>query len=641
MSLGKPQEYVELVTKAQGGDIDSLDQLVLLVRNPLKSYVFRLTLHEDLTQDIVQETLLEMFKVLGKLNRADRLWPWLCKIALNKVHRHYRTENRRKTILKERIEYIPMSSQQEKGLSELVGQELRQVVLEAMSRLKLRQREVLALRCYENLEYADIAEVMKCTEFNARVMFFRAKKALQRQLSRNGFGKGALLGALVIFGKLTAPSQASALKLSVASASLKVGAAASAVGFAGSAGGLTTIAATGILTLGTALILPALPESWPFGPDAAAPTTHAQADAAASAYEQYWYYYPQSVPGPVMLRYLTTTSASDKDKPFCQWMQNDYGNYYYDRPNRRLLIRNYRVWRLDGRVWRLPTDSPELWSFLDQVEGSQESLAPISYDASGSGLLVALTREKGAEPAYERLHLPPNLLDELWFRYNWPTPVRVEDQRSLLHQRGWCWIVISGQIAGEPVSGVGRMPFVYDAYKSHPPYLQLAISDRLQIVDTPAAAAIRDADGQVLAACPSESFWAGFCRPWMGLHTLDLIRRDAAAQRIAFQTVIRNGDDAGRVSLHPPQGQIDYEIDMTNDWINSITFEFERDGGVRRGELHFEYLGETDPVGAGYTEPQIRIPDADSLWERPGLMWLVYLAEGNVARRDANPPAGR
>ena len=85
------------------------------------------------------------------------------------------------------------------GLAELISQELKQTVLMAMSKLKPRHRAVLTMRCYDEMEYSQIAGVMRCSEFAARMLFWRAKKALGKQLARRGLGKGALLLALTLF----------------------------------------------------------------------------------------------------------------------------------------------------------------------------------------------------------------------------------------------------------------------------------------------------------------------------------------------------------------------------------------------------------------------------------------------------------
>ena len=85
------------------------------------------------------------------------------------------------------------------GLANLINQELKQLVFSAMNELKPQYREALALRCYEEKNFAEIAELMGRSELSARVLFLRAKKSLAKQLSRHGLSKGSLLMALVLF----------------------------------------------------------------------------------------------------------------------------------------------------------------------------------------------------------------------------------------------------------------------------------------------------------------------------------------------------------------------------------------------------------------------------------------------------------
>jgi len=102
------EDYVKLVRKAQLGDNECLNRLAEAARVRLSRFVFRLTLREDLTQDIVQETILEMLKVFGKLKKAERFWSWLYSIALNKVRIHYDRQRRHRTILMSQAKFAVM-----------------------------------------------------------------------------------------------------------------------------------------------------------------------------------------------------------------------------------------------------------------------------------------------------------------------------------------------------------------------------------------------------------------------------------------------------------------------------------------------------------------------------------------------------
>lgn len=151
-------DYITLVRQAQRGDKVSLSRLAQGATERLRTDVYRLTMRHDLTEDIVQETILEMFKILSELREADRFWPWLYKIALNKLRNFFRKERRRKT--------VPISPATESGtgddgeevISNAVTQELKQIVFTAMRSLKPQQRAVITMRCYREMEYAVIGE---------------------------------------------------------------------------------------------------------------------------------------------------------------------------------------------------------------------------------------------------------------------------------------------------------------------------------------------------------------------------------------------------------------------------------------------------------------------------------------------------
>jgi len=73
------------------------------------------------------------------------------------------------------------------------------------------------------------------------VLFFRARRALSRQLSRRGFARGLLVTGLGIFGILTAPADSASAATTVTAASIQVGAAATIAGIAGTPSGVAVI----------------------------------------------------------------------------------------------------------------------------------------------------------------------------------------------------------------------------------------------------------------------------------------------------------------------------------------------------------------------------------------------------------------
>jgi RNA polymerase sigma-70 factor (ECF subfamily) len=250
--MGTENGFIELVRQAQLGDQGSMDWLAQTARQRLYAYIYRLTLNHDLAQDLLQETLLKMVENIKDLEHPERLWCWLFRTALGNVQHYYRDQAKTKgvefsALSRERLsEYV--SQDHEDGLNRAMRRELSEVIIDAMARLRLSYRNVLMLRCFEQMSYAEIGEMMGCKELRARVLFFRAKRSLSRQLTRRGFAKGLLVTALGLFGFLTAPAD-SASAGTVTAASLNVGFVPSLVGIAGTPSGIALAVTVAGVTL--------------------------------------------------------------------------------------------------------------------------------------------------------------------------------------------------------------------------------------------------------------------------------------------------------------------------------------------------------------------------------------------------------
>jgi RNA polymerase sigma-70 factor (ECF subfamily) len=616
-------DYIELVKKAQLGDKQCLNRLAELARERLQLYVYRLTLKDDLTQEIVQESMLEMCKILGKLEKTDRFWPWLYGIAVNKIRRHRRIETTQRRLAMSQVRCGVSPSRREEGLENLVSQELKQIVSTAMQRLKTRHRAVLVMRCYDGMSYSEIAETMGCSEFSTRMLFLRAKRSLQKQLSRNGLGKGSLLAVLVLFGKMTAPTEAAAANVSITAATIKVGFLAGLAGLATSKTAILSLTAAGVVTAGSIVATsgPGKTMVQPRQQSVGRSNVVGPLGQVNSRNEEYWYFFPEGPGGPMMMRVKADVGGK---QPYCRLLQNDRANYYYR--DGTMYINNYRMYASDLGVLRIPTDSPELNEFLSRVQGHGTQMQHVQGKGKGLLVIATLNREsaEGGPKAESWAIRHYNVLDEDYFQSDWPARVGTVDSRDIMHKRGWTYLRVSGQIDGEQVSGSGRIPFVYAASRRYSPWLKLRRGDDLRIVDSPTEACVYGARGALVARYDGGSFFKGLARPWMGLHTIDTVRRDAAQQNIWFETKHARGADKAEVLVNCGQVNLVYTIDLEADLIDEIALWV---GNDRRGQLSFSYLQSIDDVDEEFAEPRTtsyRRPRSQS----EGLLWLANLVEG-------------
>ncbi len=620
LNTDKPINEIELVERARQGDRQSLNRLAGMARERLRVYVYRLTQKDDLTQEIVQESLLEMCKILGKLQKTDRFWPWLYGIATNKLHRHYRTEKAMRHAAAAEERRRGSLEDRQRGLEDLVSEELKQIVSNAMQSLRTRHKAVLVMRCYDGMSYSDIAESMGCNEFSIRMLFVRAKKALQKELLRNGFGRGSLLAALIVFGKMTAPSKAAAAQLTVPAAALKVGLAAGVAGLATTTTGIVSVAAAGALTVGTVVTTSNLrPDIAPSTPVVSVNSGVTSPYATSgTAHQSYWYGFPDGPEGPMMLRARSRDSST-------RILQNEEANFSLQGDT--VTKNNYRMWLDDLSAFKLPTDSAEMRGFLAQVEGIRNDIQPVSARRGERLLVVVERKSENGDVRRPWTIRSANVLDGDYFQSDWPSGTRVVDNRDDMHKRGWTYFRIRGDVRGQSITGAGQIPFVYATARQHSPWLRLKIGDTLSVVDSGSTAVVQDAQGTALVQHPRASFFKGLSRPWMGLHSIDSVRRDAAEQRTPFETQLLAGGQQAQVTVVSDKTRLVYRIDIEADLVRRIDLFVDN---AQVGSLEFDYLQDVRSVGANeFAAPSTRTERA-SARSSAGLLWLVRLASGQL-----------
>ena len=611
-------EYNELVEQSLQGNKDALPKLVEIIHDSLRSYIFRITLSEDLADDILQETILEMYKIFGQLRRSDHFWSWLCKIALNKIRSHSRIQTRRKHLLQKHAEELSRKPLNLEGLANLINGEIKQAIFYAMSKLTDRQKAVLSLRCYDDMPYSQIADVIGVSELNSRLLFYRAKKKLQKQLFKSGFGRKSLLAALIIFGKMTAPNEAAAAQICVTSSTLGVGALATTVAIATTKTALT-LSAGGVITLGL-IAGTSLDHSKDTLQTPHQPTNAVVQNTSITSEDtdiEGYYYYPKGSKGPVMMRLSISTA-----KTSYQVLQNDKGNYFLENMGQKVTVNNHHYWNPDMSVMLLPTDSPELARFL-----SNSSNLPSNFRMNSSvtsELLIAASKKKGTNNITFSVQHYDALMEER-FQYNWPAESTVMDNRDSIHQHGWCYFTMKGTFKGREISGLGQIPFKYPLSQTRPAWFALKIDDTVVLFDRDERAILKNSSGSI-SSYPLQTFLTGLNKPWMGLHCIDTVRRDAALSKIGFRTEMLSDEVLCKVSLRHPKGTIEYTIDLYKDLIEKISFLDE--SGSPCGDITLQY-SVTAPANLELFKKPVLKKYSGSI-KRERIHWLAELVAGNL-----------
>ncbi|MHC4116561.1 MAG: RNA polymerase sigma factor [Planctomycetota bacterium] len=171
----------QLLSEARSANRAAMGRLAVIVRERMYPYVLRVTLDPDVAEDIVQETLLVVVREIARLRENTSFWPWVYRIAWNKIQDHIRrrrlrSSGRASLALNHSCRRPPHA---DSLLEAKIHEETLRQVCDGVDRLSYDHRDILRLRYYEQLSYAQIASRARITPKMARARSYRAKKRLK------------------------------------------------------------------------------------------------------------------------------------------------------------------------------------------------------------------------------------------------------------------------------------------------------------------------------------------------------------------------------------------------------------------------------------------------------------------------------
>jgi RNA polymerase sigma-70 factor (ECF subfamily) len=166
---------VELVGRAARGDAAAFEAFCARVESSLFGYAWGMTRQAQEAEDVVQESLLRLYRVL--LRDAAGARSLVFATAHNLCVDHLRRRRR----------VVPLDERRSPRASEAAESALLQEqVQRAMTELPESQRSALMLREFGELSYEEIATALNANRGEVRTWIYRARKRLAQLLDRDG-----------------------------------------------------------------------------------------------------------------------------------------------------------------------------------------------------------------------------------------------------------------------------------------------------------------------------------------------------------------------------------------------------------------------------------------------------------------------
>lgn len=171
-----------LALRCRQGDAAAFGELVAEFERPLAYFASKLLGGDDnLALDVLQEVWLRAFRAIRKLDRADRVRPWLYRLTRGLAIDRIRKERSVERLEQEYADCRPEGDEPEPCFTA----EEAVAVHAAIDRLPLAFREVIVLHFLEGLPHQGIAEIVECPVGTVKSRLHHAKQDLRRLLEAN------------------------------------------------------------------------------------------------------------------------------------------------------------------------------------------------------------------------------------------------------------------------------------------------------------------------------------------------------------------------------------------------------------------------------------------------------------------------
>lgn len=182
---------IRLMLRVRDEDQGAFEELVELYHKRLVTVMHHLVSNAEEAEDLAQEVFLRVYRGRKKYHPRAKFSTWLYTIANNLALNFLRGRQRRPVIplnLRDSGPLGPRPAEQmvldrgKQPMQHMQQEELAGIVQQALATLNERQRVAVVLNKFEDMNYAEIAEVMGLTTKGVKSLLSRARENLREAL---------------------------------------------------------------------------------------------------------------------------------------------------------------------------------------------------------------------------------------------------------------------------------------------------------------------------------------------------------------------------------------------------------------------------------------------------------------------------
>ncbi|HEY2844238.1 MAG TPA: RNA polymerase sigma factor [Bryobacteraceae bacterium] len=178
----------QLMLRVGEGDDTSFALLLERHRGPVVHFLYRMVQNQAVSEELAQEVFLRVYRSRETYEPTAKFTTWLFRIATHVALNSLRDRKKEKGHESLDEETLDGKERQVADLQPTVEQEMvhevrLREVRQAIEALPGKQRAAVLMHKYEGLDYAQIAEALRCSESAVKSLLFRAYESLRGRLA--------------------------------------------------------------------------------------------------------------------------------------------------------------------------------------------------------------------------------------------------------------------------------------------------------------------------------------------------------------------------------------------------------------------------------------------------------------------------
>jgi RNA polymerase sigma-70 factor, ECF subfamily len=180
----------DIMLRVKTGDQSAFEYLVQKYRRPIVSFMYRMARNAAAAEDLAQEVFLRVYRSRESYEATAKFTTWLYRIATNLAVNHARDTRHERPEVQVSLDEpdedtgtsleVPDSSLNAEQA--IVRRERMMAIRQKVEALPEQQRLAVIMHKYQQMDYKQIAEVLKKSESATKSLLFRAYETLREQL---------------------------------------------------------------------------------------------------------------------------------------------------------------------------------------------------------------------------------------------------------------------------------------------------------------------------------------------------------------------------------------------------------------------------------------------------------------------------